>query len=404
MSNRIKVLLVDDQRDNLVEYEGILKELSNYEVRAVDSSAEAVALCKREAFNVLVTDVRMPGKNGDDMFEEIKKFQPDIRCIVITGFAGEDAPVRFLKLGAHDFLFKTSFGPRTLLQAIDNQVQIVELRWQATALEKQLSEFHKAIQEIMATVQSVAQLSRAPELMQSLRNFTEMAALLCEAPLAVMFLPEPEGNALVARCVVGAEAQSTPIPLGRGFAGRTAQSRQTSAFARDLDGSWPGDEVSGSIEAERQSVLSVPLVAQNVCIGVLEVFDKKRFDQRDIEMLSRLGTIGAASLDLFNATQMADNLLLRALKLATDAKQSASPQSGELARQALSGMAETIREIDLVGSGEHASMIVKQIRQLSEFGPAAEECAGKLLSDLLGMLHTQHDAMHQIDVLEVTGP
>ena len=402
MSRTVKVLLVDDERPNLEAYESIIKQLSpSYQVRAIDSSIEAIALCQRETFDVLVTDVRMPGKDGDQMFAEIKKYQPDIRCIVITGYPGHDAPVNFLKLGAHDFLFKATFDPPTLMRSIDHQVQIVELRQRADELQRQLAAFHKAIQEIMGTVQSVAQLSRAPELMELLHRFTEMASLLSRAPVAALFLPEPEGGALTARCVVGAESQGAPpVPLGRGFAGRTAQSGSVSARARDPGGAWPGDEVPGSIEAGRQSVLSVPLLAQNVCIGVLEVFDKEqRFGQEDVDVLSRLGAIGAMALDLFNATQMADALLLRALKLATDAEQSgSSAQSSQAAKQALSGIAQTVRQIDLVGSGERASAIAEQIRQLSEFGPEAKEFAEKLFADLLAMLRAQRGTAMEIKI------
>lgn len=399
MPQAIKVLLVDDQRDNLVEYEGIIKQFTPYQVRAVDSSVEAIALCQREPFDVLVTDVRMPGKNGDEMFAEIKKHLPDIRCIVITGFPGEQAPVNFLKLGAHDFLFKAEFDPQTLVRAIGNQAQIVELRQRADALQRQLAAFHKAVQEIMGTVQSVAQLSRAPELMQSLHRFTEMALLLSRAPLAALFLPEPGGGALAACCVAGAESHDLPsVPLGRGIAGRTAQSGALRAIIRDKDAgaSWPGDEVPGSIEAGRQSVLSVPLVAQNVCIGVLEVFDKPQFVQEDIEVLSRLGAIAATSLDLFNATQMADALLLRALKLATDAEQTGPGDSSLAAKEAYSGFAETVRQIDLVGSGPRAWAIAEQIRQLSEFGPDVKAFAEKLFTDLLAMLRAQRGAAMEI--------
>ena len=137
---------------------------------------------------------------------------------------------------------------------------------------------------------------------------------------------------------------------------------------------------------------------------MLEVFDKKRFEQRDVEILTRLGVIGATALDLFNATQVADSLLLRALKLATDARQGGSAQSADVAKQALEGMTETIREIDLVGSGERASVIVEQIRRISEFGPTAEEYAGKILTDLLGLLRAQHEAIPEITIKDAMVP
>ena len=396
MPSDIKILLVDDQRENLVEYEGIIKQLTDHAVRAVDSSAEAIALCQKERFDVLLTDVRMPGKCGDEMFAEIKKSLPDIRCIVITGFAGQDAPIHFLKLGAHDFLFKAEFSAQTLLQAIDNQVQIVSLRRQTGVLQTRLAAFHKTIQEIMSTVQSVASLSRAPELATSLHNFADLAARMSQAPVAAVLLLEAGGQSLAARCAVGAEPNPTPIPLGRGFAGRVAQSGRLLALSRAEGGTWPGDEISGSVEAGRKSGLGVPLVAQNTCIGVLEIFDKERYEPQDIELLSRLGALCASTLDLLNATQMADNLLLRALKLATDAASGAPGQKGEAAQQALIGMAETVKQLDLVGSGERAAVLAAQIRELSRFGPPAMEFCEKLLANLLAMFKSQRESLPEI--------
>lgn len=392
MNKQIRILLVDDEQDNLIEYEGILRDLTDYTVKSVDSSIEAIEMCRCEYFDILVTDVRMPGKYGDEMFAEIKKILPDIRCIVTTGFAGEESAVKFLKLGAHDFLRKSEFDSQTLVKAVDNQVQIVVLKRQTDNLQQQVAEFHASLQEIMRTVQSIAQLSRSPELTNSLTNLVELAVGLCNAPIAVIFLPDATSGNLQVQYAVGVErCNIPPLKVGQGIAGRTAQSGRVSVLTRDPGGHWPGDEVEGSVEAGRQSVASIPLLAQNVCIGVLEVFDKESFTTHDLELLSRLSELGATTLDIYNTIQMADQLLLRALKLVTDTR--ASDNSSHIAEQtankALSGIAETIQDIDLVGSGQRASAIAEQIRQISTFGTAAEACAENLLSNVLELLHTQ---------------
>jgi hypothetical protein len=132
------------------------------------------------------------------------------------------------------------------------------------------------------------------------------------------------------------------------------------------------------------------------CRWWLEIFDKERYEPQDIELLSRLGALCASTLDLLNATQMADNLLLRALKLATDAAAGAPGQKGEAAQQALSGMAETVKQLDLVGSGERAAVLAAQIRELSRFGPPAMEFCEKLLANLLTMFKSQRESLPEI--------
>ncbi len=386
MSDRTRVLIVDDQPDNLVEYELILKSMTDYDVVSLESPIQAIELCRRESFDVLITDVRMPGKNGDEMFSEIKKLLPGIRCIVITGFPSQEAPVNFLKLGAHDFLYKAEFDPRTLVESVRGQAELVELQRHAERLQRRLSLFHESIQEIMNTVQSVAQLSRVPELKASLRQFAELATKLTGAPAAVIFVFERETGLLTPTCATGIDPVSTSIPAGKGFAGRAAASGRLSAYVKSGNDAWPGDEVPGSAEAGRRSVLVAPLLADDTSIGVLELLDKERFEQRDIELISMLGSVCAATLALFNANQMADSLLLRALKLATEAAGEDASNRGDLARVAFDDIAGAIGDIDLTGKGRRTSELVEALRAISEFGPEAEESLGQILDGVLRML------------------
>ena len=63
-------------------------------------------ICKEGEYDLLITEVRLPGIDGVETIERVKRLQPDIKCIVITGYATEDTPVRAIRLNVNDYLFK----------------------------------------------------------------------------------------------------------------------------------------------------------------------------------------------------------------------------------------------------------------------------------------------------------
>jgi len=102
---KVSALYVEDSllaRRVVTEYlEDILEEL----VVASDGEAGLAAFCLRE-FDVVITDVKMPGVDGFAMIEEIKKQKPQTKTIVISAFKGSEEISRMEALGVDFFLQK----------------------------------------------------------------------------------------------------------------------------------------------------------------------------------------------------------------------------------------------------------------------------------------------------------
>ena len=78
-----------------------------YEVTEAASAEEAIACAQKQPFHLILSDVRMAGPlDGVGAIEKIKKVQPGIRSIVLTGFADREVPVRAAKIQADDYLLK----------------------------------------------------------------------------------------------------------------------------------------------------------------------------------------------------------------------------------------------------------------------------------------------------------
>lgn len=114
MSRKILVLEDDfDLRDVLLE---VLEE-EGYSVQAAASSQQALRIGPQFAPDLLITDVRMAGMDGLDCLLEMRKALKGFRCIVITGYADQDAPKRAMRGDADDYLHKP-FELRVLLDTV----------------------------------------------------------------------------------------------------------------------------------------------------------------------------------------------------------------------------------------------------------------------------------------------
>src|SRR4051812_14568141 len=83
-----RILVVDDE-EGLRQSLAANLELEGYEVIEASNGYDAIELVERMPFDLVITDVRMPGINGVDAFREMRKLRPDIGVLVMTAFTLE---------------------------------------------------------------------------------------------------------------------------------------------------------------------------------------------------------------------------------------------------------------------------------------------------------------------------
>jgi len=101
-----RIMVVDDEVDFL---ETVVNRLQKRRLNTtgVTSGEEAVALLKEELFDVIILDIKMPGgMDGIETLREIKKIQPLIEVILLTGHASVETSIEGMKLGAFDYCLK----------------------------------------------------------------------------------------------------------------------------------------------------------------------------------------------------------------------------------------------------------------------------------------------------------
>ena len=101
---RAKILIVDDEQDALDIFSRQLKD--DYDIDTAISATSALEKLKKNNYHITMTDVVMPGIDGIELMQEIKKQWPHISVVVISGKASIEMAVKAMKLGAEDFIEK----------------------------------------------------------------------------------------------------------------------------------------------------------------------------------------------------------------------------------------------------------------------------------------------------------
>jgi DNA-binding NtrC family response regulator len=134
--SRSRVLVVDD-KDNIVKL--LARILSpEFEVTTADSGTRALALLAADEFDVILSDIRMPGADGMAVLDEARRQHPETEVILMTAFGTVQDAVAAMKQGAYDYLQKP-FEPDEALLLVRRAMERRQLRAQARDLKAQLA-------------------------------------------------------------------------------------------------------------------------------------------------------------------------------------------------------------------------------------------------------------------------
>jgi DNA-binding NtrC family response regulator len=133
-----KILLAEDNdlnRENLTE----LLAQSGYEVNAVGNGQEAMDALIEDKYDLVITDLKMPHKDGMELLKFAKEMSPDNVVILITGYATVDTAVNAMKMGAFDYITKPLKDDLVKL-AVSRALSYVKLKEENTSLKDHIRE------------------------------------------------------------------------------------------------------------------------------------------------------------------------------------------------------------------------------------------------------------------------
>jgi len=153
------LLIVDDEANTLASLSRAFR-LAGHEATVCDNAAKALELAKAQHFDLILSDVVMPGKDGLTLLEELKRQGVTAPVVMMSGQAHIEMAVRATRLGALDFLEKPISSDKLML-TVDNALKLQRLESENRQLRQRLGKHEivwkgEAMRRVMAQLERVA--------------------------------------------------------------------------------------------------------------------------------------------------------------------------------------------------------------------------------------------------------
>jgi two-component system response regulator HydG len=166
MSSQSRLLIVDDDTAMREMLASLFRD-RGYSVEEAVSAAEALEKAGEQCFNVVLSDIRMPGKTGIEMVGELRERLPETPVVLMTAFGSIDSAVESMRAGAFDYITKP-FEPDAVVLTIERALERRALEEENRRLRRALDQTSSfgdligespAMREIFALIRKVANSS-----------------------------------------------------------------------------------------------------------------------------------------------------------------------------------------------------------------------------------------------------
>jgi len=133
-----KILVVDDDQ-GMREFLEIMMTREGYRVVTAGDAGKALARCRKETFDLIITDLKMPKMDGIAFLKEVKQLSPETMVILITAYASGETAVNAMKEGAYDYIEK-DFAIEDLKRIVRNALVGKEVKRDDALFLKEVGE------------------------------------------------------------------------------------------------------------------------------------------------------------------------------------------------------------------------------------------------------------------------
>jgi DNA-binding NtrC family response regulator len=136
-----RILVVDDEQ-SMTQFLSIVLRKEGYQVTAVSNGREALERVKAENFDVVITDIKMPGMDGIQLLQGIKKHDASLPVVIMTAYASQQSAIDAVNMGAFQYLIKNAKNDEIKL-VVRNAIEMRKVRAENQYLKRELKKGHE---------------------------------------------------------------------------------------------------------------------------------------------------------------------------------------------------------------------------------------------------------------------
>ena len=136
-----KILVVDDEQ-SMTQFLSIVLRKEGFHVTAVSNGRDALDKVKSDNFDVVITDIKMPGMDGIQLLNQIKKHDPSLPVVIMTAYASQQSAIDAVNHGAFQYLIKNAKNDEIKL-VVRNALEIRRVRSENLFLKRELKKGHE---------------------------------------------------------------------------------------------------------------------------------------------------------------------------------------------------------------------------------------------------------------------
>ena len=136
-----KILVVDDEQ-SMTQFLSIVLRKESFQVTAVSNGRDALERVKAENFDVVITDIKMPGMDGIQLLNHIKKHDPSLPVVIMTAYASQQSAIDAVNHGAFQYLIKNAKNDEIKL-VVRNALEMRKVRSENLFLKRELKKGHE---------------------------------------------------------------------------------------------------------------------------------------------------------------------------------------------------------------------------------------------------------------------
>lgn len=281
-----RLVIIDDDAEML---KALCETLADrgYEISGFTKPYEALEVLKEEAFDIMLTDLKMPEMDGISVVQKAREIAPNLVVIIMTGQGAIDTAVKAMKLGALDYVLKP-FKMNMLLPVLSRAMEVRRLQTENIQLRESLAIYELSMTAAFSLEQSAILDKVADATIKGL-NADELSIMLASK----------DGKELSVAVVRGESRKQIlghRMPIDKGIAGWVATQREPVTLRGAISDQrftpvFPRTDINSSI--------CVPMLIGGRVIGVLNVNATRRhiFTPGEAKALNILVNIAGTALD-----------------------------------------------------------------------------------------------------------